>query len=101
MTAKNKYTKEDLLILKDKLSKHLTLESARFVWKVLEFDEYTENTKNKDIIWVRNKINRLEMYPFIMDFLDMPFIRIPLVINRYGKGGIAFLVMTWRLEIGK
>lgn len=97
--ATSQYTREDLLILKKTLSSYHKLESAKIVYDILGNVEDVEETERA---WVKEKFSRLDSeYSFVIDFFRLPFTRIPLVINKYGKEGIAFIILTWRLEIGK
>jgi hypothetical protein len=95
----SQYTREDFLILKNILSNYPNLESASRFIEILEKEEYVENN-SKD--WVKKKITRLDSeFSFVVDFLKLPYTRIPLVINKYGKEGVAFIILRWRLETGK
>ena len=94
----SQYTKEDFLYLMEILVRYPKMESATILLGLLEAEE----DETDYLIWVKRKLLRLDLdYEFVIDFLKLPFTRIPLVITRYGKDGIAFIVLTWRLQIGK
>lgn len=98
----SQYSKKDFRLLRERLSNYSSLKSAKSLYDILEFDDYLEDIPKSDKEWTKRKIIRLDMeYPFVVDFLQLPFTQIPLVVGKYGNAGVASIILRWRLEIGK